>query len=93
MRGILLYVYVCQQLAAIANVFLCLLLLQTCTPPLSEQAVVQALADGLPIHYNCQVTRVQWRHDGASVTCSNGQHFTADAVICTLPLGVLKVHA
>jgi lysine-specific histone demethylase 1 len=52
--------------------------------------LVNALASGLDIRLNYKVDNVDYR-DGKSirVTTSKG-HFDADAVIVTLPLGVLK---
>ncbi|XP_037078111.1 spermine oxidase-like isoform X2 [Pollicipes pollicipes] len=40
------------------------------------------------------VSRVDWRRpEHVAVTCENGRRLTADHVVCTLPLGVLKERA
>ena len=49
------------------------------------------MAVGLDIRFGRCVTRMCWHDKGAHVTCQDGQELHADAVICTLPLGVLKV--
>ena len=54
------------------------------------QGLAEAMAEGLDIRYGARVTKVCWGDGGATVSCSDGRRFTADAVIVTVSLGVLK---
>ena len=54
------------------------------------QGLVEAMAEGLDIRYGARVTKVCWGDGGAAVFCSDSRRFTADAVIMTVSLGVLK---
>jgi monoamine oxidase len=55
------------------------------------QSVVNALAEGLPIHLNHIVTRVEYGGGTAPArVVTNQGTFEADKVLVTLPLGVLK---
>lgn len=51
--------------------------------------LVKALSDGVPIFYNKIVNMIRYNDDGVEVIAGN-QVFQADAVLCTVPLGVLK---
>lgn len=52
---------------------------------------MDALAHGLPIRYQCPVSRiVSSEKSGVEVTTNDGAKFSADHVIVTVPLGVLK---
>ena len=55
------------------------------------QTVAEVVAEGLNIRYNSIVTAIQWEGSGATVCTADGHHFSADAVIVTVSLGVLKV--
>lgn len=57
----------------------------------SAQAVARAMAEGLDIRFGHRVISIHWHQAGADVTCENGSSMSADAIVCTLPLGVLKV--
>ncbi|MEW5303197.1 MAG: hypothetical protein WDW36_005913 [Sanguina aurantia] len=51
--------------------------------------LVEGLAEGLPVFYDCSVTNIA--HSGAGVVVSTSAGtFKAHAAVCTLPLGVLK---
>lgn len=55
-----------------------------------------ALSDGLDIRVNTAVTKIKYSSDGVNITTENlktndSMNFKADMVLCTLPLGVLKV--
>ncbi|XP_050313198.1 lysine-specific histone demethylase 1A [Anthonomus grandis grandis] len=58
-----------------------------------------ALAEGLDIKLNAAVRKVEYNHDGVEVTVYNPRNpqttntYHADVVLCTLPLGVLKLSA
>ncbi len=52
----------------------------------------QKLAEGLDIHLNKVVDRINWR-EAVSVTTIEGETFAADAAVLTLPVGVLKADA
>lgn len=58
-----------------------------------------ALADGLDIKLNAAVRKVEYNHQGVEVTVYNPRNpqttntYRADVVLCTLPLGVLKLSA
>lgn len=51
-------------------------------------------AEGLDIQLDSTVQKIEWG-DGAEarIVCENGQSHTADAVILTVSLGVLKVRS
>ena len=55
-----------------------------------------ALSEGLDIKLNTAVRQVRYSQSGCEVTTSNARNHTnpvtykADAVLCTLPLGVMK---
>lgn len=62
-------------------------------------AVVESLADGLPIHLNQIVTNIAYtlrdpervdQQRKVRVSTSNGNEFSGDAVLITVPLGCLK---
>uniref|UniRef100_A0A7S1J4X5 PHD-type domain-containing protein n=1 Tax=Eutreptiella gymnastica TaxID=73025 RepID=A0A7S1J4X5_9EUGL len=52
--------------------------------------VTEALAEGLEVHLKTPVVRVQHGEEKVQVRANDGRVFAADAVIITLPLGVLK---
>jgi monoamine oxidase len=54
------------------------------------QQVAERLADGLEIQYNCTVTEINYGGDAAVTANTSGGDYSADAVIVTVPLGVLK---
>ncbi|MBL1075777.1 FAD-dependent oxidoreductase [Nocardia sp. 2] len=55
------------------------------------QPVVDALADGLTVHLNHAVTRIEYGDESASARVVTAQReFRADRVLVTVPLGVLK---
>ncbi|GAB2267722.1 hypothetical protein Dimus_002704 [Dionaea muscipula] len=65
-------------------------------------AVVESLANGLPIHLNQVVTDISYDKDTASaddgryevkVSTTNGNEYTGDAVFITVPLGCLKAES
>ena len=49
-----------------------------------------ALAEGLDIRLKQVANKVAYGRDGVEVTTTTGESYRADAVLCTLPLGVLK---
>lgn len=49
-----------------------------------------ALSDGIDIRLNTVVESVDWSQEPVVVTTSAGETFSADCVLVTLPLGVLK---
>lgn len=53
-------------------------------------ALMNAIADELDIRLDTSVIKIEWNASGASVTTGIGETLTADKVIVTLPLGVLK---
>ncbi|WP_165498198.1 flavin monoamine oxidase family protein [Siculibacillus lacustris] len=57
--------------------------------PDGYDAILAPLARGLDLRLNRIVTRIERRADGVTVTTAD-ERFEADAVVCTLPLGVLK---
>ena len=59
----------------------------------ARQGLAEAMAEGLDIRYGARATKVCWGDGGATVSCSDGRRFTADAVIMTVSLGVLKARS
>ena len=57
--------------------------------PDGYDALVTHLAEGLDVRLDHEVTRVQWGQTGTSVDTVRGR-FSADRVVVTVPLGVLK---
>jgi monoamine oxidase len=51
--------------------------------------LIDKLAEGLRLHTNTPVDRIAFGKDGVAVT-ANGETWNGDAVIVTVPLGVLK---
>ncbi len=51
--------------------------------------LLDPLAEGIDVRLSTPVSSISWG-DGAAVTTPAGDEATADAVICTVPLGVLK---
>ena len=47
------------------------------------------LAEGLDIRLGTAVRTVSWNDDGAEITFNNGESFSCDRVVVTVPLGVL----
>ncbi|KAG8364139.1 hypothetical protein BUALT_Bualt19G0095800 [Buddleja alternifolia] len=60
-----------------------------CFIPGGNERLVRALAEDLPIFYNCPVESVRYGSDGVLVY-AGGQEYRSDMVLCTAPLGVLK---
>lgn len=54
--------------------------------------VIKALAEDLDIRLNHRVSKITQRYNKVIVTIDNGTNFVADAVIITVPLGVLKAN-
>ncbi|KAG5529837.1 hypothetical protein RHGRI_030271 [Rhododendron griersonianum] len=52
--------------------------------------VIKALAKDIDIRLNHRITKISYGSRKAMVTVEDGRHFIADAVISTLPLGILK---
>lgn len=52
--------------------------------------VINTLAKGLDIRLGHRVTKITRRYIGVKVTVEGGKTFVADAVVVTVPLGVLK---
>lgn len=57
--------------------------------PAGYHQIVKFLADGLKIETNQIVRRIEWNKKQVRVTTSAGD-YTADRIVMTLPLGVLK---
>ncbi|CAG0881758.1 unnamed protein product [Darwinula stevensoni] len=56
-----------------------------------------ALSEGLDLRFNCVVKQIKYTSEGVEVTAHNSRNphqapqvFKGDAVLCTIPLGVLK---
>lgn len=65
-----------------------------CFLPGGNTRLVAALAEGVPIFYKARVSKVAYGQDGVVVTAKIDEgetQFCADACLCTIPLGVLKV--
>ncbi|GAB4838450.1 Lysine-specific histone demethylase 1 1 [Ancistrocladus abbreviatus] len=60
-----------------------------CFIPGGNERFIRALAEDLPIFYDRTVERIRYGVDGVLVY-AGGQEFSADMVLCTVPLGVLK---
>jgi len=61
-----------------------------CFLPGGNGRLVAALAEGTPIEYGAVVTRVAAGTSGALAETADGREFSADAVLVTASLGVLK---
>ncbi|XP_051119917.1 protein FLOWERING LOCUS D isoform X2 [Andrographis paniculata] len=61
-----------------------------CFLPGGNGRLVQALAEGVPIHYEKTVQAIRYGSNGVKVAVSGGQIYEADMALCTVPLGVLK---
>lgn len=56
------------------------------------QAVAQRMAEDLhDVKLNCPVQEIDWEGDSVRLCCANGDIHSADAVVLTVSLGVLKV--
>jgi lysine-specific histone demethylase 1 len=54
-------------------------------------ALAKSLAENTNIRYNCEVTQIHHdANDGCKIILSNGEELTADIVLVTVPLGILK---
>ena len=53
--------------------------------------MAEHLAKGLDVCFCATVTKIEYGGHGVTITASNGQVYKADAAICTVSLGVLKV--
>ncbi|MGQ0804683.1 MAG: flavin monoamine oxidase family protein [Actinomycetota bacterium] len=51
------------------------------------------VADGLDVRLGWEATNVRWSADAVTVASAAGEELTAAAVVCTLPVGVLKAGA
>ncbi|XP_013408880.1 spermine oxidase [Lingula anatina] len=64
-------------------------------------SVLKPLSSNLPdgcVRLNREVTKIRWKNDvkdraDVIVVCSNGETYTADVCLVTVPLGYLKQHA
>lgn len=54
--------------------------------------LIEHVAAGLDVRLNTVVTEIDWSGAGVIVHTADGAAFTADRVVITLPLGVLKAH-
>ncbi|KAL3814403.1 hypothetical protein ACJIZ3_015671 [Penstemon smallii] len=63
-----------------------------CFIPGGNESFIRALAEELPIFYNCPVKSVQYGSDGVVVHAGR-QEFRSEMVLCTVPLGVLKMES
>lgn len=57
------------------------------------QALAEAMARGVDVRLNCAVRRIDIRDAARAVVETSRETFEADAVIVTVPLGVLKAHS
>jgi monoamine oxidase len=57
--------------------------------PYGFSQILPSLAANIPIELNQQVIKIEYNHNGVEVSTQN-QHYHADYVIITVPLGVLK---
>jgi len=57
-----------------------------------NQAIPEAMANGLktPVRFGCDVTAIRSTDSNAEVHCADGTVFTADYVICSMPMSVLR---
>lgn len=55
------------------------------------QALAMRLSEGLDIQYGRTVQKIAWHAAGVDIHCTDGIAAHYDAVISTIPLGVLKV--
>jgi lysine-specific histone demethylase 1 len=63
-----------------------------CFPPGGGLRLVASLAEGLPVMYRCPATLIRYsKREGVVVHTSTAGAMAADAVVVTVPLGVLKV--
>ena len=58
--------------------------------PQGYDQLATALAEGIDIHTSSAVTSIDYAQDDVVVTTGDKRIFTADAVLVTVPLGVLK---
>ena len=56
------------------------------------QALAMRLSEGIDIQYGRHVRKIAWHASGVDIYCTDGATAQYDAVISTIPLGVLKVH-
>ena len=56
------------------------------------QGLAERLAEGLDVRFGAVMTGVAWGPGGVTVTCSDSACHTADAVIVTTSLAVLKAN-
>lgn len=52
--------------------------------------LIEPMLRSLPLYYNHVVDRIEYGKEGVSVHTNNGKDFKANAVLVTVPLGVLK---
>ena len=63
-----------------------------CFLPGGNARLVAALAEGIPIFYGNAVKRISYQPQGGVAVMVKGDTvYKADACLCTVPLGVLKV--
>ncbi|MFL5748327.1 MAG: flavin monoamine oxidase family protein [Niastella sp.] len=58
--------------------------------PLMEYLQKASMADGCSVHTSCTVKTIRWQPGQVEVATADGQVFTAQKIIITLPLGVLQ---
>ncbi|KAK9860346.1 hypothetical protein WJX84_005539 [Apatococcus fuscideae] len=56
------------------------------------QALAMKLSEGVDIRYGCTVQKIAWNADGVEILCADRTTVCCDAVISTIPLGVLKAN-
>lgn len=61
-----------------------------CLIPTGYSSIAKNLAENIPISFETVVQSVHYNKDGVCVYASNNKFYEADAVLITLPLGVLK---
>lgn len=54
--------------------------------------LLERLASGIPIRYGTPVDHIRWSNQGCRLESTNGDNYTADRVIVTLPLGILQAN-
>jgi monoamine oxidase len=62
-----------------------------CFLPGGNGRLVQALAENVPIIYERTVHTIRYGGDGVQVAVNGGHVYEGDMVLCTIPLGVLKI--
>ena len=61
--------------------------------PCGYGAIAEHFAEGLDIRFGHRLERICYDAAGVRLVCTDGSELSADAVIVTVSLGVLKVRA